>query len=48
MTKQLQATFSDEEIERILKICDREYLKKAGLVYIAVMKYVEAIEKKTL
>lgn len=48
MQNQLQASFNDKELERILKICKQEFVRKAGFVYTAVMKYLEELEKNNL
>ena len=44
--KQLGATFTEEELERIEKICEREFLKQPAFIRHAVLKRVREIEER--
>ena len=46
MSKQLTVTFSDNEIEQIEKICDKEFWKTPAFIRHAVLKRVKEIEDK--
>ena len=44
--KQLSATFSNDELEQIEKICEREFLKTSALIRQAVLKHISEIEER--
>jgi len=46
MSKQLQASFNQEELDRIERACKQEFIRVSGLIYTAVMKHLEKIERK--
>ena len=44
--KQLSATFSNDELEQIEKICIRQFLKTTAFIRQATLKHVKEIEER--
>ena len=46
--KQLSTTFNEEELEKIAKICDREFLRTSAFIRQATLKYDKEIEERVV